>query len=149
VYHTSISGGDAYKFFTFTSPTVLNGASADVEAYRVRIPTPTATYIKSQYKWTYDSTLQSYTVDLIFGVGDQNGKGQAHFSKTANGFDYVYDSRTSGVGSFGVAMDDGEVYAVYNSSNYPMFIKKEYASIADAQADTSLPVGAYAIIVGS
>lgn len=147
VYYTSIDGGSAYKNLTFTSPTVLNGSSVDVSLYAVRIPTPTATYIKSQYKWTYDSTLQSYVVDLIFGVGDNSGNGQAIFSKVGDMFKFFYKSRTQNGAAFGVGMDDTNVYDIFAGAQFGAFVKKEYPTLSAAQADTSLPDGVYAVIV--
>lgn len=147
VYYTSITGADAFRFLTFTSPTILNGSAADVEAYKVRIPTPIATYIKSQYKWTYDSTLQSYVVDLIFGAGDASGNGQAIFSKVGDMFKFFYKSRTQNGAAFGVGMDDTNVYDIFAGAQFGAFVKKEYPTLSAAQADTSLPDGVYAVIV--
>lgn len=147
VYYTSITGASAYKNLTFTSPTVLSGAGTDVSLYEVRVPTPTNTYIKSEYKWTYDSTLDSYLVDLVFGVGDGNGNGKAIFSKVSDIFKFIYKSRTQNGAAYGVGMDDTHLYNIFKDVNYNAFIYKEYADLATAQSDQTLEDGTFAMIV--
>lgn len=147
VYYTSIEGSSAYKNLTFTSPTVLNGATVNVDDYKVRYPTPTATYVKSQYQWEYDSTLQSYTVSLLFGAGDGSGNGVATFSKVGDLFEFFYKSRTLNGAKFGFAMDDNNAYNIYKNVNFNTFNAKEYPTLANAQADSSLPDGVFALIV--
>ena len=44
-------------------------------------------------------------------------------------------------------MADEQLYAIYNGQYCEVIPKKEYSSFADAEADTNLPVGAYAVIV--
>ena len=134
VYYTSITGSNAYKYLTFTSPTVLNGQSADVEAYKVRVPTPTATYIKGQYKWTYDSTMQSYVVDIILGAGDQNGRGIAKIRKDNNGLDIRYLSRTTNT-DFGIKVQDDGFYGIFGGAVRRVALPIPYNSVQDAQAD--------------
>ena len=119
VYYTSITGSGAYKYLTFTSPTILSGSGVDVEQYKVRIPTPTATYIKSQYQWSYDSSISSYLVELMFGTGDANGRGIYKFVKDANSSMLVYTSRTTGA-VLGIKITDEGVYYTQDGTTWQL-----------------------------
>ena len=119
VYYTSITGSGAYKYLTFTSPTILSGSGVDVEQYKVRIPTPTATYIKSQYQWRYDSSISSYLVELLFGTGDANGRGIYKFVKDANSGMLVYTSRITGA-VLGIKITDEGVWYTQDGVNWKL-----------------------------
>jgi hypothetical protein len=44
-------------------------------------------------------------------------------------------------------MDDNNAYNIYKNVNFNTFNAKEYPTLANAQADSSLPDGAFALIV--
>ena len=146
VYYTSITGADAYKFLTFTSPSVLH-PNDNAELYKVRLPKPTNTYVKSEFKWTYNSTYQSYEPELTFGVGDVQGRGKYKFYKDGDSGRFVYTSRTDG-NEYGFIIKDDGIYKVFNNVQYKDMPYKLYSSYADAVADVNnMPTGSFGIVV--
>jgi hypothetical protein len=146
VYYTSITGADAFKFLTFTSPSVLH-PNDNAELYKVRLPKPTNTYVKSEFKWTYNSTYQSYEPELTFGVGDVQGRGKYKFYKDGDSGRFVYTSRTDG-NEYGFIIKDDGIYKVFNNVQYKDMPYKLYSSYADAVADVNnMPTGSFGIVV--
>ena len=147
VYYTSISGADAYKFLTFTNPTKLHGTDINIELYKVRLPKATNSYVKSEFKWTYDSANQTYQPELTFGTGDAQGRGKYKFYKDNDSGRFVYTSRTDG-NEYGFIIKDDGIYKVFNNVQYKDMPYKLYSSYADAVADVNnMPTGSFGIVV--
>lgn len=133
VYYTSITGADAFKFLTFTSPSVLH-PDDNAELYKVRLPKATNTYVKSEYRWTYDQTLDTYNVQLVFGTGDNQGRGKGYFEKTNDGYEFKYTSRTTGQ-DIGFAIKDDAVYDILNGVQYKHRIQPVYDDLTQVPQD--------------
>jgi hypothetical protein len=133
VYYTSITGADAFKFLTFTSPSVLH-PDDNAELYKVRLPKATNTYVKSEFKWVYNQTYQSYEPELTFGVGDQNGRGKYKFYKDGDSGRFVYTSRTDGK-EYGFKITDTGVYDVFADTDYKHRIEPVFDTLNDVPAD--------------
>lgn len=134
VYYTSISGADAYKFLTFTNPTKLHGTDINIELYKVRLPKAVNSYVKSEFKWTYDSTNQTYQPELTFGTGDAQGRGKYKFYKDNDSGRFVYTSRTDGK-EYGFKIKDDGTYDVLADTDYKHRIQPVYDTLNDVPQD--------------
>lgn len=118
LYWTSISGTDAYEFFTYTSPLLSSpdkrpeGATDAQfeELYKVKVRQSTAEYVKATLG--FPSNGQTGEPELIMGVGDQNGYGKLCIRKTSTEAQIVYTSQTEQGQERGITIKNDGLYQI-------------------------------------
>jgi hypothetical protein len=144
LYWTAVTGENAFKFFTYTSPLTIAASERpdgmsdeDFEAlYTVKVRKTVAEYVKCSLGFPLNDSGTGEP-ELVFGTGDADGNGKYRFVKDADSGRFVYTSRTDGK-EYGVAIKDDGVYQVSGevyTKLYPM------AVVSDVSQADSLPVG--------
>lgn len=118
LYWTSISGADAYTYFTYTSPLLSSpdkrpeGATDEqFEAmYEVKVRKATAEYEKATLG--FPSNGQTGEPELVMGVGDQNGYGKLTIRKTSTEAQVIYTSQTEQGQERGITIKNDGLYQI-------------------------------------
>ena len=118
LYWTSISGTDAYTYFTYTSPLLSSpdkrpeGATdAQFEAmYEVKVRKATAEYERATLG--FPNNGQTGEPELVMGVGDQNGYGKLYIRKTSTEAQVIYTSQTEQGQERGITIKNDGLYQI-------------------------------------
>lgn len=151
LYWTAVTGENAHKFFTYTSPLTIakserpEGLTDDeFEAlYTVNVRKTIAEYVKCSLGFPMNSSGTGEP-ELVFGTGDENGNGKYYFVKDSDSGRFVYTSRTGGR-KLGFAIKDDGVYQVNGDTltrMYPMAVINDLTQADDLPIGTLVFVGA-------
>lgn len=151
LYWTAVTGENAHKFFTYTSPLTIakserpEGLTDDeFEAlYTVNVRKTIAEYVKCSLGFPMNSSGTGEP-ELVFGTGDENGNGKYYFVKDSDSGRFVYTSRTDGR-ELGFAIKDDGVYQVNGdilTRMYPMAVINDLAQADDLPIGTLIFIGA-------
>lgn len=151
LYWTAVTGENAHKFFTYTSPLTIakserpEGLTDDeFEAlYTVNVRKTIAEYVKCSLGFPMNSSGTGEP-ELVFGTGDENGNGKYYFVKDSDSGRFVYTSRTDGR-KLGFAIKDNGVYQVNGDTitkMYPMAVLNDLSQADDLPIGTLVFVGA-------
>jgi len=118
LYWTSITGTDAYTYFTYSSPLITSAdkrpeGATDAqfeEMYKVKVRKATAEYEKATLG--FPSNGQTGEPELVMGVGDQNGYGKLYVRKTTTEAQVVYTSQTEQGQERGITIKNDGLYQI-------------------------------------
>ncbi len=145
LYWTAVTGANAHKFFTYTSPLTiavserpegLTDAEFE-ELYTVKVRKTTAEYVKCSLGFPLNSSGTGEP-ELVFGTGDDSGNGKYYFVKDADSGRFVYKSRTDGL-EYGIAIKDDAPYLVKASKltqMHPIVVRSDISDVSDLQVGT-------------
>lgn len=176
VYYTDINGEDSYKYFTFTSPTIFAKADMEAEKkkaeeagesfnqttwedqYKVKVwdipdEGQSGYYVKASIEFPEKNGTGEPKIILGAGSGDTNNPmdGKVEIFKFDKGMHILYhglvDHKEYGL----TIQDDTEnnkvgIFQKYAGNEFILPIMKEYASLEEAQKDTTLPLGGFAYV---
>ena len=163
VYWTSISGRNAYTYFTYQSPLTISKTKRPAnmsdaqfeEQYKVKVFAASEHYEKARIGF-YQINPQADTMEPIVwlgaGSGDQQdpNKGKGYLLKRTDSLDVCYRSRTTGE-DFGVRIKDDGLYDIlpgFQTGETPHI----YTAVCETQEEAEamkgqLPSGRSVVIV--
>ena len=117
LYWTAVTGANAHKFFTYTSPLTIAASErpeglTDAEfenLYTVKVRKTVAEYVKCSLGFPI-SANGTGEPELVFGTGDSSGNGKYYFVKDSDSGRFVYTSRFDGKERGFKLLDDGSYY---------------------------------------
>lgn len=145
LYWTAVTGTNAHKFFTYTSPLTIAASErpegltdSEFEAlYTVKVRKTVAEYVKCSLGFPI-SANGTGEPELVFGTGDGSGNGKYYFVKDADSGRFVYTSRTDGK-EYGIAIKDDAPYLVTAgqiTQMYPIAVRADISDVSDLPAGT-------------
>lgn len=151
LYWTSITGSDAYKFFTYSSPLLIDSSEKPnqvndntlVEQYTVKVRKTISEYVKCSLGFPVNESGTGEP-ELVFGTGDENGNGQYYFIKDNESGRFVYKSRTDGK-EYGIANKDDGVYQItagVYTKMYPMGVFPDLTQAEQMPTSSIIYIGA-------
>ncbi len=144
LYWTAITGENAFKFFTYTSPLTIAKSERPEgitdnefeDMYTVKVRKTVSEYVKASLGFSLNSAGTGEP-ELSFGAGDESGNGKYYFTKDADSGRFVYTSRIDGK-ERGIAIKDDGVYQVMGELFMPMHPIAVVGNMTEAEA---LPEG--------
>jgi hypothetical protein len=145
LYFTSLTGTNAFQYFTFVEPRTKysNMLQETAEMYKVYIRKTEAEYVKLQHIFKLEN--DTYNIVTQYGVGDDNGRGVYQFSKDSNGGELTYIERENGA-KLGIRITDTDLYKLNGS--YDATIIPTTAVLNSLDGADNLPEGAIIFIKG-
>lgn len=143
IYWTSISGVDAYKYFTYTSPLISAKAERPSgitdeqfeEMYKVKVRKTDTEYIKA--KLGFPDLVGTGEPELTFGVGNQQGYGILTVRKTTEQSEIIYTSTTQEGKELGIAIKDDGLYQIrgFDENKIPFFFVDSIEPVEAEEGD--------------